>query len=62
MCNSNVFALKSGQEELLLEDVSHITVENGTVRLRTLFGEPMAVEGRIKEIDLMKNRIVLATN
>ena len=62
MCNSNVYAAKSGQEELLLEDVSHLAVDNGTVTLRTLFGEPMTVEGRIKEIDLIKNRIVLATN
>ena len=62
MCNSNVFAVKSGQEELLLEDVSHVAVENGTVKLRTLFGEPMTVEGRIKEIDLIKNRIILVTN
>ena len=41
MCNSNVFALNSGQEELLLEDVLHVAVEDGTVKLRTLFGEPI---------------------
>ncbi len=62
MCNGNVFALKSGQEELLLEDVSHVAIENGSVRMKTLFGEPITVEGHVKEIDLIKNRIVLVTN
>ena len=62
MCQSNIFTVSQEQEELFLESVSHVAVENGRITLRTLFGEPVTLEGRIREVDLVKNRIVIATD
>jgi predicted RNA-binding protein len=59
VCQSNVYALEGGREELLLEDVSLIETQNGSVRMCTLFGEPMVVEGRIVGIDLVRQRVYL---
>jgi predicted RNA-binding protein len=62
VCQSNIFTVSAEQEELFLEDVSHVAVTNGQVTMRTLFGEPVTLEGRIKEVDLVKNRILIATD
>ena len=59
MCQSNVYAIEDGQEELLMEEVSALAAEGGQVTMRSLFGEPLSILGRIKEVDLVKNRIVL---
>ena len=59
MCQSSVYAVNGEQEELLLEQVSAVEVDGEQVRLQTLFGEPLALRAWIKEIDLMKHRIVL---
>jgi predicted RNA-binding protein len=59
MCQSNVFATKNGQEELLMEEVAAVAIDGDTITMRSLFGEPLSVVARIVEIDLLKNRIVL---
>jgi predicted RNA-binding protein len=59
MCEINAFALKNGTEELLLENVNVARSEDGKVLLRNLFGEEKVFEGSIKEVSLVKNRIVL---
>ncbi|MEW6751481.1 MAG: CooT family nickel-binding protein [Candidatus Latescibacterota bacterium] len=59
MCQSSVYATAGEGEELLLEDVALITVDGDRLELRTLFGEPLLLRGRIRQIDLMKHRIVL---
>lgn len=59
MCQSRVYAIAGGREELLLEEVAAVEVEGDRVVMRPLFGEPLSLRGRLKEIDLMKHRIVL---
>ena len=59
MCQSNVFAIDNGREELLMEEVAGLEIDGGKITMRSLFGEPLSVLARIKEIDLIKNRIVL---
>lgn len=59
MCQSNAYLVDRGVEVLVLEDVAWVEVGEDQVTLRSLFGEPVAVCARIKEIDLIKNRIVL---
>jgi predicted RNA-binding protein len=59
MCQSNFFATKNGQEELLMEEVAAVAIDGDTITMRSLFGEPLSVVARIVEIDLLKNRIVL---
>jgi predicted RNA-binding protein len=59
MCQSNVFAVENGREELLMEEVAGLDIDGDRITMRSLFGEPLSVLARIKEIDLLKNRIVL---
>lgn len=62
MCQSNVYALKGDQEELILEEVAFVEVDGNRITMLTLFGEPVSVNAQIKHIDLMKHRIVLRYN
>ncbi len=59
MCESKVFVLTAEGEKLVLEDVTSIHPEGDGYRLVNLFGEQAHVSGRIKEIDLLKHRVVL---
>jgi predicted RNA-binding protein len=59
MCQSNVYAVERVEETLVLEDVASMRIDGDQITMRTLFGEPVSLEGRIKEINLMKHRIVL---
>ncbi len=59
MCESNVYVEKDGKEELYLENVDILKPEDGKIYLRNLFGEQKLFEGSIKEISLMKHRIIL---
>ncbi|HXX58493.1 MAG TPA: CooT family nickel-binding protein [Thermodesulfovibrionales bacterium] len=59
MCEVNAFVLKNGGEELYLESVNVATSEEGKVFLRNLFGEEKVFDGTIREVSLVKNRIVL---
>lgn len=59
MCESKVFLATAEGEELVLEDVTLIRPEGDGYRLTTLFGEQRHIAGRIKEMDLLKHRILL---
>jgi len=58
MCESKAFLATGEGEELVLEDVTSIRPEGEGYRLVNLFGEEAHVRGRIKDIDLLKHRIV----
>jgi predicted RNA-binding protein len=59
MCDLTAFVLKQGKEELLLESVNHVRVEKGEVVLRNLFGEEKKVRGEVREVSLVRNRVVI---
>ncbi len=59
MCEANAYILKDGNEELYLENVDIMRPEEGRIYLRNLFGEQKIFEGTIKEISLLKHKIVL---
>lgn len=59
MCQSSVYIVDEGQEQLLLEEVALLEVKGDQVTLKTLFDEPASLLARVKEIDLVKHRIVL---
>jgi len=59
MCESKVFLATPEGEKLVLEEVTSLRPEGDGYRLVTLFGQEAHVRGRIKEIDLLKHRIVL---
>jgi predicted RNA-binding protein len=59
VCDVKVYVSRQGKEELLLEAVNHLRVEQGEVTVRNLFGEEKKVRGEVREISLVKNRVVV---
>jgi len=60
VCDLKAYVIKNNREELLLESVNQVRVEHGEVTLRNLFGEEKKVRGEVREVSLVKNRIVVA--
>lgn len=59
MCETNAYLYEDGQEVLYLDNVDTVKPEGGTLLLRNLFGEEKRFEGKIREIALMKHKILL---
>jgi len=59
MCDLKAYVIKQGKEELLLESVNLIRVENNEVVLRNLFGEEKKLTGAVREVSLVKNRVLV---
>jgi predicted RNA-binding protein len=59
MCEANAYIFKDGKEELYLESVDVMRPEQGKIYLKNLFGEQKVFDGGIKEISLLKRKIVL---
>jgi predicted RNA-binding protein len=59
MCEANAYILENGKEELYLENVDVMKPEEGKIFLKNLFGEQKVFEGEIKEISLLRHKIVL---
>jgi len=60
MCEANAYIEHDGTEELYLESVDVIRPEeDGSVFLKSLFGEQKVFRGKIKEISLIKHKILL---
>jgi len=62
MCESKVYLMTEQGEQLVLDDVTSLQPEADGYRLVNLFGEQKLVPGRIKDIDLLKHRILLEPN
>jgi predicted RNA-binding protein len=59
MCEANAYVYKDGTEELYLENVDIMRPEEGRILLKNLFGEQKIFEGEIKEISLLRHKILL---
>lgn len=59
MCEANAYTLENGKEELYLENVDVIKPEEGKIFLKNLFGEQKVFEGEIKEVSLLRHKIIL---
>lgn len=59
MCEVNAYIETDGREELYLENVDILKPEGGKIFMKSLFGEQKLFEGSIKEISLIKRRIIL---
>jgi predicted RNA-binding protein len=59
MCEANAYIYNEGKEELYLENVDIMKPEGGKIYLKNLFGEQKVFDGEIKEISLLKHKIVL---
>jgi len=59
MCESNVYLIKDGREELLMENVDFLKPQGTEILMRSIFGEQMTVDARLLEMNLTGHRIVL---
>ncbi len=59
MCEANAYVYKDGFEELYLENVDVMKPEQGKIFLKNLFGEQRVFEGEIKEVSLLRHKIIL---
>ncbi|MBF0338800.1 MAG: CooT family nickel-binding protein [Candidatus Magnetobacterium sp. LHC-1] len=60
MCEANAYVYdENGNEILYLDNVDEIRPEEGKLLLRNLFGQQKLFDGEIKEISLIKHRILL---
>ncbi|MDA8105942.1 MAG: CooT family nickel-binding protein [Nitrospiraceae bacterium] len=59
MCEANAYIYKDGAEELYLENVDVMKPEEGKIFLKNLFGEQKVFEGQIREISLLRHKILL---
>jgi predicted RNA-binding protein len=59
MCEANAYVYKDGTEELYLENVDIMRPEEGRILLKNLFGEQKIFEGEIREISLLRHKILL---
>ena len=59
MCEANAYIYENGKEELYLENVDVMKPEDGKIFLKNLFGEQKVFEGEIKEVSLLRHKIVL---
>jgi predicted RNA-binding protein len=59
VCDLKAYVLNNDKEELLLESVNHVRSEGGEVVLRNLFGEEKRVRGEVREVSLVKNRVIV---
>ena len=60
MCQTSVFVVKDGTEELLLENATRLEMTENGLRITTLFEGPQEFEGaRIGSIDFSGGKVVL---
>jgi predicted RNA-binding protein len=59
MCEANAYIYKDGNEELYLENVDIMRPEEGKIFLKNLFGEQKVFEGEIREVSLLRHKILL---
>ncbi|RLC27708.1 MAG: RNA-binding protein [Deltaproteobacteria bacterium] len=59
MCESSVYLLKDGVEELVLENVDSLENRGDDVRLVDLFGDEKIVRARVKALSLVDHKIIL---
>lgn len=59
MCESTVYILKDGREELVLESVDVIENQEGHVKLISMFGEEETIEAKVKTLSLVDHKIIL---
>ncbi|MDY6856880.1 MAG: CooT family nickel-binding protein [Thermodesulfobacteriota bacterium] len=59
MCEANVYLLKDGKEELVLESVDIIEPEDGEVFIKNIFGEQKVFKSKINRISLINHKILL---
>jgi len=59
MCEAVASFLENGQERVLLEDVDAFEPVGDEAKLRSIFGEQVAVKAKLKSFSLVHHKIIL---
>ena len=59
VCDLKAYIRKNNKEELLLEAVNYVSTERDQVFLKNLFGEEKRVTGQLREVSLVKSRLIV---
>ncbi len=59
MCESNVYIIKNGKEELFIEDVDLMEQKGDEIRVVNLFGEEKSIKAKIRRLSLVDHKIIL---
>ncbi len=58
MCDTTAFVIRSGAEEMLLENVDRVELDGDEVTLTSIFGEQQTLTARLRLIDNSEGRLV----
>lgn len=61
MCLAKAYSARGDDQELILEDVSKVTVDGDRLSLQSLFGERKEIAGSLMEIDFQRAMIIIKT-
>jgi predicted RNA-binding protein len=59
MCESNVYILRDGKEDLILENVDFLENDKDQVRMIDLFGEEKKIKAKVRTLSLVDHKIIL---
>ena len=60
MCEAAAYIVKGDTEELVMEEVAHIRPVGDKLELVTIMGETKIVDAKIKEINMLRHKIILS--
>jgi predicted RNA-binding protein len=59
MCESAVYVLKDGKEELFLESLDLLENKDGQIKMVSIYGEERTIKAKVKLLSLVDHKIVL---
>jgi predicted RNA-binding protein len=59
MCESTVYVLKNGEEQVFFEDVDSMQIIDDEIALVNIFGETQKINGKVKRFSLVEHKILL---
>ena len=59
MCESAVYIIKNGQEQLVLESVENLEVNGDQISISNIFGEKKELKARVRSFYMTDHKIVL---
>jgi predicted RNA-binding protein len=58
MCLAKAFTNK-GMGELILDNISHMRLDDESIRIKTMFGEERTIKGRVLEVDFENSQVII---
>jgi predicted RNA-binding protein len=59
MCESSVYVLKEGKEELVLESLDLLENKGGQIKMVSMYGEERTIKAKVKSLSLVNHKIIL---